>query len=56
MQRPPKESEEIEWYKIELCGCDEPIKIWQAEPDKKEIMKYLFEDYRESLENMKFIW
>jgi hypothetical protein len=55
MKRTIKESEEIKWYKIELYGCDEPIKIWQAEPDKMEIMNNLFEDYQESFENLKFI-
>ena len=50
MKRPSKESEKIKWYKIELCGCDEPIKIWQVEPDKMGIIKTLFEDYQENLE------
>jgi len=47
MKRPTKESEDIDWYKIVLRGCDEPIKIWQAEPNKKEIKKNIVEDYLE---------
>ena len=45
MKRPLKEFEEIEWYIIELYERDEPIKIWQAEPNKKEIKKNMVEDY-----------
>ena len=48
------EEYEIQWYKTELCGgINDPCEVWRAKPDVIDEVNESFEEYKESIKNLK---